>query len=275
MRGATLTLVRAGRAGAAGEGRARAALPRRRSCRAARCASASPACSRSARCCPPCACAARVRPLAVLNGDAKTVVRLVLEDAEAVLERGRRVPLASRLTVEPVLGYDAELERTLRVLRDRLGFAPAERPLFDEAVLRRRRAARRASRPSRKVELAARHPHRRAPPRVVLRAPAGDRRDEPAGHDRRPRHRVPARPARLDPPRALGAARAQGRARPGAARAPARRAQVGAERSPARCATSTSSCSSGRSSSALLAPRARGRSSSRCASCSRAAARAS
>ena len=76
-----------------------------------------------------------VRPLAVLNGDAKTVVRLELEDAEAVLERGRRVPLASRLTVEPVLGYDAELTRTLRVLRDRLGFAPAERPLFDEAVL--------------------------------------------------------------------------------------------------------------------------------------------
>jgi len=75
-----------------------------------------------------------VRPLAVLNDDAKTVVRLELEDAEAVLERGRRVPLASRLSVEPVLGYDAELERTLRVLRG-LGFAPAERPLFDEAVL--------------------------------------------------------------------------------------------------------------------------------------------
>jgi CHAD domain-containing protein len=33
-----------------------------------------------------------------------------------------------------VLGYDAELKRTLRVLRG-LGFAPAGRPLFDEAVL--------------------------------------------------------------------------------------------------------------------------------------------
>src|SRR3954447_22712692 len=76
-----------------------------------------------------------VRPLAVLNGDAKTVVRLELEDAEAVLAGGRRVPLASRLTVEPVLGYDAELRRTLRVLRDRLGFEPADRLLFDEAVL--------------------------------------------------------------------------------------------------------------------------------------------
>src|SRR4029079_3517167 len=51
-----------------------------------------------------------VRPLAVLHDEAKTVVRLELEDAEAVLERGRRVPLASRLSVEPVLGYDAELE---------------------------------------------------------------------------------------------------------------------------------------------------------------------
>jgi CHAD domain-containing protein len=76
-----------------------------------------------------------VRPLSVLNRDAKTVVRLELEDAEAVLERGRQVPLASRLTVVPVLGYDKELGQTLRVLRDRLGFTPAERPLFDEAVL--------------------------------------------------------------------------------------------------------------------------------------------
>ena len=48
---------------------------------------------------------------------------------------GRRVPLAPRLSVQPVLGYDADYERTLRVLRDQLGLEPAERPLFDEAVL--------------------------------------------------------------------------------------------------------------------------------------------
>jgi CHAD domain-containing protein len=77
----------------------------------------------------------RVQPLAVVNADAKTVVRVELEHAEAILERGRRVPLASRLTVEPVLGYDADYEGTLRVLRDRLGFAPAGRPLYDEAVV--------------------------------------------------------------------------------------------------------------------------------------------
>jgi CHAD domain-containing protein len=75
-----------------------------------------------------------VLPLAVVNGDAKTVVRLVIERAEAVAG-SKRVPLAPRLTVEPVLGYDDELVRTLRVLRDRLGLEPAERPVFDEAVV--------------------------------------------------------------------------------------------------------------------------------------------
>jgi CHAD domain-containing protein len=75
-----------------------------------------------------------VLSLAVVNGDAKTVVRLVIERAEAV-DGAKHVPLAPRLTVEPVLGYDSDLERTLRVLRDRLGLAAAERPVFDEAVV--------------------------------------------------------------------------------------------------------------------------------------------
>jgi CHAD domain-containing protein len=74
-----------------------------------------------------------VVPLAVLNEDAKTVVRLVIERAEAV-NASKRVPLVPRLVVEPVLGYDEEHERTLRVLRDRLGLEPAGRRLFDEAV---------------------------------------------------------------------------------------------------------------------------------------------
>ncbi|MEO8686937.1 MAG: CHAD domain-containing protein [Solirubrobacteraceae bacterium] len=75
-----------------------------------------------------------VLPLAVLNGDAKTVVRLVIERAEAVAG-SRRIPLAPRLAVEPVLGYDDDLARTLSVLRDRLGLEPAERPVSDEAVV--------------------------------------------------------------------------------------------------------------------------------------------
>ncbi len=76
-----------------------------------------------------------LQSLAVLNGDAKTVVRLTIERPEAVAGAGRRVPLAPRLSVRPVLGYDRALERTLAVLRDRLGLAPAEQSLFDEAVL--------------------------------------------------------------------------------------------------------------------------------------------
>ena len=76
-----------------------------------------------------------VQPLAVLNGDAKTVVRLVVEHPEAIVGSRRRVALAPRLSVQPVLGYDADHERALRVLRDGLGLEPAERSLFDEAVL--------------------------------------------------------------------------------------------------------------------------------------------
>jgi CHAD domain-containing protein len=77
----------------------------------------------------------QARSLSVLNDDAKTVVRLALETGEAVLDGGRRVALAPRLTVQPVLGYDADHARALRVLRDQLGFRPTEQPLFDEAVI--------------------------------------------------------------------------------------------------------------------------------------------
>ena len=75
-----------------------------------------------------------VQSLAVLNDDAKTVVRLAIEYAEAVVGPRERVPLAPRLSVQPVLGYDDEYEQTVGVLRDRLGLEPATRPLYDEAV---------------------------------------------------------------------------------------------------------------------------------------------
>ncbi len=76
-----------------------------------------------------------VQPLAVLDGEAKTVVRLTVERPEAVLRGRRRVRLSARLAVEPVLGYDDAFFRTLRTLRDRLGLEPAGQPLYDEAVL--------------------------------------------------------------------------------------------------------------------------------------------
>ena len=76
-----------------------------------------------------------VQPLAVLDGDAKSVVRLAIESPEAVLADRTRVALPPRVSVRPVLGYDAAYARTLKVLRDRLGLEPAERSLFDEAAL--------------------------------------------------------------------------------------------------------------------------------------------
>jgi CHAD domain-containing protein len=74
----------------------------------------------------------RTRSLAVLNRDAKTVVRLELEDAEVVGNGGAR--LAPRLRVEPVLGYEKAFERTTRVLTAELGLAEAEAPLLDQAL---------------------------------------------------------------------------------------------------------------------------------------------
>jgi CHAD domain-containing protein len=44
------------------------------------------------------------------------------------------VALSPRLSVEGVLGYDKEYERTLRLLRDAHGFEPAPEPLYDAAV---------------------------------------------------------------------------------------------------------------------------------------------
>ena len=72
---------------------------------------------------------ARVRnltvPVAVLNDDEKTVVRLALEHS-AVGDTA----LAPRLLVEPVRGYEREFERAVARLR----LAPAEVTLYDAAV---------------------------------------------------------------------------------------------------------------------------------------------
>ena len=75
-----------------------------------------------------------VQPLAVLDGEGKTVVRLAVEYPEAVVGRSRAA-LAPRLSVQPVLGYDREYDRALSVLRGELGLEVAERPLFDDALI--------------------------------------------------------------------------------------------------------------------------------------------
>jgi CHAD domain-containing protein len=76
----------------------------------------------------------RTRPVAVLNGDAKTVVRLELEEAEVAADARAHAALAPRLTVRPVLGYDKAFDRVARELMGKLGLAAAPVPLFDEAA---------------------------------------------------------------------------------------------------------------------------------------------
>ena len=75
-----------------------------------------------------------LQPLAVVDGDGKTVVRLEIEQPELVATGGERTALAARLSLRPVLGYDRAYARALTVLRDELGLEPAPRPLYDEAV---------------------------------------------------------------------------------------------------------------------------------------------
>jgi len=71
----------------------------------------------------------RIVPVAVLNGDGKTVVRLSLVHG-AVGDAA----LAPRLLAVTVRGYDGDFERVAGHLRDRLGLRPAASRLFDEAV---------------------------------------------------------------------------------------------------------------------------------------------
>ena len=77
----------------------------------------------------------RTRPIAVLNQDSKTVVRLELEQAELVGNGSGHAAPAPRLWVNPVLGYDKAFERVRRELTGELGLAAAPMSLFDEAVM--------------------------------------------------------------------------------------------------------------------------------------------
>jgi CHAD domain-containing protein len=74
----------------------------------------------------------RRRPLRVLDGREKTVVRLVVEVPS--LARSAQAPLQGRVHVLPVRGYDKALARVRRTLETELGLAEAAAPLHDEAV---------------------------------------------------------------------------------------------------------------------------------------------
>ena len=71
----------------------------------------------------------RVVRAAVLNSDAKTVVRLTVE--HPVVDGH---DLLGRLLVEPLRGYEREFDRVVAALRDGLGLAPADLTLHDAAV---------------------------------------------------------------------------------------------------------------------------------------------
>jgi CHAD domain-containing protein len=81
---------------------------------------------------------ARVRsrflPINVLDDIGKIVVRLRVEEPVAQLPGKRTEPLAARLHVTGVRGYDRDFERVLGHFEVALGLVPATRPVQDDAV---------------------------------------------------------------------------------------------------------------------------------------------
>jgi CHAD domain-containing protein len=75
----------------------------------------------------------RERAMRVLNDDAKTVVRLTVEEPALVGPGRRRTPLPPRVRLEPVRGYDKALRRVRGVLENGAGLRPAPFSLVDEA----------------------------------------------------------------------------------------------------------------------------------------------
>lgn len=76
----------------------------------------------------------RVRPLRAVNADAKTVVRLLVEEPAVVADGGRRIRLPTRVVVTPVRGYAKPLAAVRQTIAGDLGLPPAPEPLHDEAV---------------------------------------------------------------------------------------------------------------------------------------------
>lgn len=75
----------------------------------------------------------RELPLKVCDGEGKTVVRLLLDEAEVVRRGQPPTALECRLSVQPVLGYHRDGERVLAALRRRL--QETARPVAEAAMV--------------------------------------------------------------------------------------------------------------------------------------------
>ena len=78
---------------------------------------------------------ARIRTLALLDDEQKTVVRAIVEELSVVRAGRRPRPLEPRLRLVSVRGYDRALERVQDALEQRVGLRRAARPLLDEAII--------------------------------------------------------------------------------------------------------------------------------------------
>ncbi len=76
----------------------------------------------------------RLLPVSVLDDEGKTVVRLRVEESDALAASSERVSLPPRLHLIAVRGYDSELEQVRALLTGRLGLIEAKRPVQDDAV---------------------------------------------------------------------------------------------------------------------------------------------
>jgi CHAD domain-containing protein len=74
------------------------------------------------------------RPLAVLDEERKTVVRVALEQPALIESGNGPTPLRPRVRLAGIRGYDKELARVQGALIDELGFTVADQLLVDEAV---------------------------------------------------------------------------------------------------------------------------------------------
>ena len=76
----------------------------------------------------------RTLPLRVLNSDDKTVVKVLVEEAEVVRRGQRTLPLRPRVQLVEVRGYQGSRNRVERLLREELGLTPAVERRSSEAI---------------------------------------------------------------------------------------------------------------------------------------------